>query len=261
MKFESKCDGKVLIFEDFLSKEETQELDSFMRNFNYNDLIEHEFKYWGKRLLNETQMKINPGYENVMDGVKPLLDKILQRTSDVLNEYDHQAEWIPSPHNLIRMYPNSSPLSFQDDDKFEMFVHIDNQGHMESPILWGSVLYMNDDYEGGEIYYPAYDYAYKPKPGSMVLHEGNTRHGVKRVISGNRYCGATLVTIKDNYNENPLPTRTDDPSNPYFYPPGYWGKRMPDDPIKGEIKNPRGNGTFAAYNDSPKVGRADGVYE
>lgn len=260
MNIKKECEGKVIIVEDFLNKEEIEKIDSFMRYFNYEGLKGHQFTYWGKRLINEAEMKLNPGYENVMDEISPLLTALMERTSTILNENDNIAQWEPSHYNLIKMYPDSSPMAFQDDDKLEMFIHIDNQGHMEKPIFWGSVFYPNDDYEGGEIYYPNHDFWYKPKAGSMVLHEGNTRHGVKKVTKGNRYCGASLITINNIYNENPLPTRTDDPSNPYFYPSGYWGKRMPDDPIQDEVKNPRSNGTFAAYNSSPKLGKADGVY-
>ena len=104
MKIEKHCDGNVIIVEDFLSQEEITQLDSFMRNFDYNNLQEHEFKYWGKRLINDYQMKLNPGYENVMDGVLPTLNSIIQRTTNFLNEQDYQAEWIPSPHNLIKMF-------------------------------------------------------------------------------------------------------------------------------------------------------------
>ena len=149
MKLEKKCSGNVLIFEDFLTPEEINLLDSFMRNFDYDNLQEHEFKYWGKRLINDHQMKLNPGYENVMDKVMPTLNIIIQRTIDVLNEYDYKADWVPSPHNLIKMFNGSSSISFANDDELEMFIHIDNQGHMESPIKWGAVVYFNDDYEGG----------------------------------------------------------------------------------------------------------------
>ena len=258
MKIEEKCNGNVLIFEDFLTSEEVKLLDSFMRNFDYDNLQEHEFKYWGKRLINDHQMKLNPGYENVMDEVMPSLNAILQRVTDALNEHDYQAEWIPSPHNLIKMFDGSSNMAFDGDAELEMFIHIDNQGHMESPIMWGSVVYFNDDYEGGEIYYPDYDYLYKPKAGSMAMHRGNTRHGVKKVTSGERFCGASLVTIKGKWNENPLPTRTDNIDNPYHYPAGYWGKRYKLDPIQGEIKNLRSDGSTAEYNPEPELGKADG---
>ena len=259
MKFKSECNGNVLIFEDFLTIEEIELLNTFMKDFDYDNLMEHEFKYWGKRLINQYQMNLNPGYENVMDGIMPTLNDIILRTIDTLNEHDHPAEWAPSPHNLIKMFSNSSGVPFGGDDYLEMFVHVDNQAHMESPIMWGCVVYLNDNYEGGEIYYPDYNYSYKPKPGSMVLHEGNTRHGVKKVLSGDRFCMASLVTINGNWNQNPLPARTDNPESPYHYPAGYNGKRMSDDPIQGDICVPRIDGTTAPYNSFPKISEADGV--
>ena len=258
MKKITKCDGNVLIFEDFITAEEIAKIDDFMRNFDYENLKEHGFKYWGKRLINQHEMRRNPGYENSMDEIMPTLNAIIQRTIDVLNEHDHQDDWVPAPHNLIKMFNKSSGVEFAGDDELEMFIHIDNQGHMESPIMWGTVIYFNDDYEGGEIYYPDYDYLYKPKAGAMAMHSGSTRHGVKKVISGERFCGASLVTIKGNWNENPLPTRTDNADSPYHYPAGYYGMRYELDPIQGEIKIPRTDGSVANYNPSPELGKADG---
>jgi hypothetical protein len=55
---------------------------------------------------------------------------------------------------------------------------------------YAALLYLNDDYEGGEIYFPQHDYfEYKPKPGSIVILEGNIdyMHGVKKVSTGTRY--------------------------------------------------------------------------
>jgi hypothetical protein len=253
MKIEKKCDGNVIIVEDFLSLEEIKILDSFMRNFDYDNLKEHDFKYWGKRLINDYQMKLNPGYENVMNDIMPTLNIFLERTKVFLNKEDYEADWVPSPHNLIKMFNQSSGVRFQDDDSLEMFIHIDNQPHMESPIMWGAVIYFNDDYEGGEIYYPDYEYLYKPKAGSMALHRGSTRHGVKKVTSGERFCAASLVTINGNWNENPQPARTDDPKNPYYYPSGYWGKRAALDPIQGDIKVPRSDGSVAKFNTNPEI--------
>ena len=55
---------------------------------------------------------------------------------------------------------------------------------------YASLLYLNDDYEGGEIYFPQHGYfEYKPKPGSIVFLEGSIdyMHGVKPVPQGTRY--------------------------------------------------------------------------
>lgn len=52
----------------------------------------------------------------------------------------------------------------------------------------GSNYYLNDNYEGGEIYYPNLNFSYKPAPNSVVIHKGEEdyRHGVAEVTQGIR---------------------------------------------------------------------------
>lgn len=72
-----------------------------------------------------------------------------------------------------------------------MDVHADNPPSLAHGIdtPHGLVLYLNDDYEGGEIYYPKFNIAIKPEAGSLVIHPGTIQysHGVSPVISGTRY--------------------------------------------------------------------------
>jgi hypothetical protein len=60
---------------------------------------------------------------------------------------------------------------------------------LEKIITHGFVVYINDDYEGGEIFYPNKDIAIKPKARSLVMHPGNKEyeHGVKKVFNNTRY--------------------------------------------------------------------------
>jgi hypothetical protein len=60
---------------------------------------------------------------------------------------------------------------------------------LEKIITHGFVVYINDDYEGGEIFYPNKNIAIKPKARSLVMHPGNKEyeHGVKEVFKTNRY--------------------------------------------------------------------------
>ena len=51
-----------------------------------------------------------------------------------------------------------------------------------------ALLYLNESYTGGELYFPLQDFEYKPKTGSLVFFEGDYTipHGVKKVESGVR---------------------------------------------------------------------------
>lgn len=52
-----------------------------------------------------------------------------------------------------------------------------------------TLIYINDDYDGGEIYFPDYDVSIKPRAGDLVCFPDNPAfvHGVKLITSGVRY--------------------------------------------------------------------------
>lgn len=68
----------------------------------------------------------------------------------------------------------------------EMYAHVD-QYDGDSNIRHGLVMYLNEDMEGGEIYYPDYDLEIKPKAGLLVIHPGDIVHGVRPIRKGVRY--------------------------------------------------------------------------
>jgi hypothetical protein len=252
------CDGNVRIYEDVLPQEDVDALNKFFIEFNYDGLKPNQFGYWGKRLINSQTPFENPGYENCLDEMHPIMRRLRDATIDMLNDDVKLARWEPTSPNFIKMWKDSNPgIAFDKSEELEMFYHIDNQEHMEKPIHWASVYYPNSNYEGGEICYPDYDYMYKPKANSVAFHSGMTLHGVKKVISGERFCLASLIMIENVWNENPKPVATNNPLDPWHYPPGYWGKRMPTDSIQGDIKVLRSNGTTAPYNNNPVEGTHD----
>jgi hypothetical protein len=71
-------------------------------------------------------------------------------------------------------------------------VHLDSHYGYEF-LQFTSVLYFNNDYQGGEIYFPNQQIVIRPKAGSAILFpSGGTEypHGVKEITSGVR---ATLA--------------------------------------------------------------------
>ena len=61
-----------------------------------------------------------------------------------------------------------------------------------------SVLYYNDDYEGGEIYFPTQDLLIKPEPGMFICFPAKDEfpHQVKEIKSGYRWCSTNFWCIK-----------------------------------------------------------------
>jgi predicted 2-oxoglutarate/Fe(II)-dependent dioxygenase YbiX len=47
--------------------------------------------------------------------------------------------------------------------------HVDDYGNPKSRPLMSAVLYLNDDYEGGELYFPLQEIKIKPEAGSIIV--------------------------------------------------------------------------------------------
>jgi predicted 2-oxoglutarate/Fe(II)-dependent dioxygenase YbiX len=67
-------------------------------------------------------------------------------------------------------------------------------------------LFLNDDYEGGELFFENENVHLKPKPGSLVFFPGfYTRHAVKEVVSGTRVnVLSNFFDVVDTKTENSL---------------------------------------------------------
>jgi hypothetical protein len=256
MEIESLCDDNVRIYRNFLSKDESEFITKWFQEFNYSGLPEHKFRFWGQRLMTPSITTGYPGFENSFSEIMDLNNQLQLRLKDALNMVE-VAPWQPSPFNYIKMWKDSNPIKEEMKSELEMFYHVDNQDHMVQTIFWGMVIYPNDDYEGGEIEYPQYKFKYKPEAGSMVMHEGYTRHGVRKVKSGDRFCMASLTTKEGVWNPSPKPTPTNRPENPWHYPPGYNGFRMPSDLEKGIVSIPRPDGSLAPFTFKPKASAGD----
>jgi hypothetical protein len=73
----------------------------------------------------------------------------------------------------------------------------DGSAHQMAHRDLSGVLYLNDDYEGGELYFTALDIAIKPKRGMFVgMTSGfHHEHGVLRVSSGTRLTMPFFLTF------------------------------------------------------------------
>lgn len=88
------------------------------------------------------------------------------------------------------------------DEGFGTNVHSDNHIGAEKVQLT-TVIYLNDEYDGGEIYFPEIGFENKPKKGQAVIFPTFTadnpyRHGVKEISNAKRY---TLALWHTSFKE------------------------------------------------------------
>lgn len=70
-------------------------------------------------------------------------------------------------------------------------------------------MYLNDDYEGGELWFPLLDLTIKPEAGDAVFFPSTYiyAHAAKQVTSGTKYAAVTMFDYNDRthrhgYGEN-----------------------------------------------------------
>jgi hypothetical protein len=95
---------------------------------------------------------------------------------------------------MIRMIHRTDKDSFWEE-------HSDNSGSPNTH--YGVVIYLNDNFEGGELLYTDSNTKIKPEVGMLICHPGDRVHKVLDVISGNRYTLTSFITSKTDLAKTP----------------------------------------------------------
>lgn len=134
----------------------------------------------------------NPLYNIALDMHNGILFSINDLVSNIFK----------SPHQIKTYFFSSMlPGGFND-------VHMDNHYFDDDGNILvkpkmafdkSGLLYLNDDYEGGELVFPEQNLSIKAKSGSLIFFEGDYKkpHGVNEVTSGTRY---NIVTFYQPVN-------------------------------------------------------------
>jgi hypothetical protein len=127
--------------------------------------------------------------------VKPTIDLIDKQYLKVLDIWcekteSEKIEYV-SKNYLLRKYYEGG----------ETKLHIDR--NMNRPLNtndWTVLFYLNDDYEGGELYFDKYNIELKPSAGSAVIWPWTTSHGGKKVLRGEKY--HIFMSIHSKFNHS-----------------------------------------------------------
>lgn len=101
--------------------------------------------------------------------------------------------------NLLSSFTNAQSLLFTNNvrrlAKGEfMSPHVDSgYDGKDNDIVFGVVIYLNNDFEGGELVYPDLGLSLTPKPKSMIVHNSKLKHQVSTVMANERYSITTFV--------------------------------------------------------------------
>ena len=184
MKIYRPYENEIVVVEDFISQEEVDILNKLGKD----DLSLWEGSNDGSGLKEwyGNQLRIEP--DNLKSSYwyyRNLLDSIQKRSESIFTEYYGISDFEYLPINSLsrRIGPGLGVHTDEIDPEHPQY------NPNEKIITHGFVVYINDDYDGGEIFYPNKDIEIKPKARSLVMHPGNKEyeHGVKEVFKTTRY--------------------------------------------------------------------------
>ena len=195
----------VTIVEDFLSKEEIEYLYKIMENLTQDDW-EKEYmdnlpsfcmEKFGRddveNLVAEGKFEITQNWKdkNYNIGQDPIYNVIYSRLNDIVDAADNTIE-LSGLATIQRM-----------QSEVELKAHTDQD--TDPSIRYATIIYLNDDYAGGELFFSEKNLELRPKPGTLVVFPGTKEfnHGVRHVESGPiRYVIVGFVKEKNFYVNN-----------------------------------------------------------
>lgn len=190
----------IICYEDFLLKEEL--------DFIYNRAISAPQEEWDNQYhkemeqaaefhgyVTEEQKELyfkeinvkNPYWENKLLKINNggISYDINERILEIYSKDKYKTNF---PESIQRQYVNGEELDLHYDA-----IH-------NPDIKYAIVIYLNDDYEGGELYFPQHNIEIKPKAGSLMTFPGTEKfkHGTKKVYgTKDRFVIACFVFEKD----------------------------------------------------------------
>ena len=196
---------ELISVEDFLSKQQLDTLNNIIDNTSQE---EWEVEY----LSNLKSFCLEKfGRDDVDNLVAEGKFEITQNWKDKnFNISDHEI-YMPMYDNLNSMVINSdSTLHLSGlgtiqrmQTGVELKSHTDQ--HTDPSIRYATIIYINDEYVDGELFFPKLDIELKPKPGTMLFFPGNEEyeHGVRHVGEGPiRYVLVGFIKETDHYKKN-----------------------------------------------------------
>lgn len=187
----------ITIIEDFVDPDDLRTLQDFFPTisewenpmgdeFNEDGTCIYDASYWWDRMCSGSIL------QRIAPDIHALVDKYIDKMQGVL-EQKFNVSLYKRPPVLIRWLEGN-----------EQQPHADKQLNDGTPNPFptydiNSIIYWNDNFDGGDFYYPEFDINLPIKAGMAVAHPGDVHylHGVRPMISGERWTTPSFYTITE----------------------------------------------------------------
>lgn len=185
----------IHVFENFIDKEDLKVIQDFCPTINeWNNSKESIYAEDGTCLYNAE-------YWNDRQCSSDILQRLSMPVFEIIDKYITKMQLELERIYNLRLSPRP-PVVMKWRPGIEQRPHADKQIEDGRPNAFvdydlNSLFYYNDDFEGGDLYYPQHDIVVRPKPGLAVAHPGdiNYLHGVTLVTKGYRYTTPSFYTV------------------------------------------------------------------
>jgi hypothetical protein len=199
--FFGDSESNIVELENFLTEEEQARLINFTKNnkvwdktvdsIDEDGLILYQASVWENRVCTyNSLMESDPG---ILELIYSMIDRL---KIEVEKFFEVKVE---ATGPAIVRWPVGTFQEPHADKEFHIgrekgrandFPHYDI----------ASLFYFDDDYEGGELYFPRQGLEIKPKPRAAYFFPGDMYyvHGVRPIISGNRFTSPFFWTILEH---------------------------------------------------------------
>ena len=174
---------KILKKENFLDESYIVNVLNFAKNTNLWETSKKDGDFWSTRTL---------GLYKVPDEIKTILKDVCIKTEKFISEsYNLNKPVYIDTIDLVRWFPGQHQPAHCDD-----MTNDDTEKFKFSHRAFGSIIYLNDDYLGGETFYPNFEISVKPKKNTCIVHPGDCDHlhGVTKIENSIRYTIASFWT-------------------------------------------------------------------
>jgi hypothetical protein len=154
-----------------------------------NDFVEEQDRQVAIDIINELMLdadqdRNSPGYDGRFVFFRPeqpeAVEFVKKYAAKSIASYDYAPNAVLHDVNFIKSISGASLEVHMDFDNLDACT--------ECP--YASVMYLNKDYTGAKIFFPALKEEYSPEPGTVLLFPQDDRdyaHGVTKMRSGERY--------------------------------------------------------------------------
>jgi hypothetical protein len=168
--------NRIVEIPDFVSKDVAKKMVDYFKKEDR----------WGETAFNGSRgAPTQPGSTKPSDfGLSDdIFDVVNSKLEDAIRKV-YGKDVIPTSIHAQKWEVGSSANPHSDNSDFD-----GNPTEGFDNLKYVGILYLNNDYEGGDLFFPEHEISIHPNAGSMYLFSGGVEniHGVTEITSGTRY--------------------------------------------------------------------------